>query len=239
MKYFADLEQLSIELKRNSSNLEQYLCGADPGRSARLNAMIFLFELCHNSLSPPASDADHSAFPQKSLPPDTKRIRDIESLLGSLLIDELSLNRPGTFESIYGFRTLSQGTTPSSITFRVEVFKKISFIFGRVSTGTRYFNSSVEWKELYIGLGHPKHLLALSSRVYLLYLALGELADLKQTIEYFRLLKLQEWTALDSSQMPPGAENAIKPCSLLEYEYAAAVRPTSEDEIFPFCECCK
>ena len=124
MKYFASLEQLSIELKKNSRDLEQYFRGADPGRSARWSEMVFLLELCHDALSPSACNANCSSISHKSLPPDTKRIKEIESLLGSLLIDELFLDRPGEFKSIYALRRLSQGTQSSSLNFKIETLQK-------------------------------------------------------------------------------------------------------------------
>jgi hypothetical protein len=51
-----------------------------------------------------------------------------------------------------------------------------------------------------------RKLLALSSCFYLLYLALGELADLKHTIEIFRQQELPEWTSFHSSDTPSPEE---------------------------------
>jgi len=199
MKYLANLEQLSIEFKKNSTNLEQYLSGNDPGLSVRWKEMIFLLEFCHDALSPSASDTIYSIPSRKSHLPDSTRIREIEFLLGSLLIDELSLDSPGpgTFESICALR-LSPGTKFSSFNIRIDTFAKLSSILGRVSTGTEYLNS---WKDGRFSVnedssGRCTNLLALSSDLYLLYLALGDAADLKQMITYFRQQKFPGWTHL-------------------------------------------
>jgi hypothetical protein len=228
MRYIADLAQLSMELKKKSSNLEQYICGTDPGRSARWNEMIFLLGVCHDALLPSTTDTNHSV--RKSFPPDTKRIRGIESLLGSLLIDELSLDNRSAFESIYALRPLSQGTKPYTFDFKINTFEKLSSILGRVSAGTEYLSS---WKDEQLsvrdtGSGRSRNLLALSSDLYLLYLALGEPADLKQMIECVR--KLPEWRSFDSSKLLPAKEDTRRG-SLPGH----ATRPISEDT-FPFVD---
>jgi len=197
MQCFANLEKLSFELNKSSSNLAQYFCGADPDRSARCDEMVFLLEFCHDALSPTPSNAEHNLFSPKSLPPDTTRIKEIDSLLGSLLIDELSLDKPGAFESICALRPVSQGAKPFSLNFKIDTLKKVYSILGRVSTGTEDFNSSIEWKDgklslSEIGSRSLENLLSLSSDFYLLYLALGEPSDLKWTIECFRQQKFLE-----------------------------------------------
>lgn len=197
MKYFADLEKLSIELREKSSNLEQYLYGVDPGRSARWNEIVFLLELCHGTLSASANDTDTSVLVHESLP-DAQRIREIESLIGSLLVDELSLDKPGTFEYIYSLR-LSSGVKPSSSGFRLKTFQKISLFLGQF----RKYEALLATK---IDETGSKGLLALSSCIYLLYLALGELADLKRTIEKFRQQELPPWTSFHSSDTLPSEE---------------------------------
>jgi len=211
MKYFANLEQLSIDFKKNSMNLEQYLSGNDPALSARWNEMIFLLELCHNALLPPVSNMIYSVPSQKSHPPGSTHIKEIEFLLGSLLINELSLDSPGTFESIYALR-LSPGTKSSSFNVRMDTFKQLSLILGQVSMGTEYLNS---WKDGQLsvsedGSGRCKNLLALSSDLYLLYLALGNPTELKQTIKYLRQQKLSEWSSLGSGHIPPTEEDPIR-----------------------------
>jgi len=205
MKYFADLEQLSIELKKKSSNLEQYLYGVDPGHSAAWNKMVFLLELCYEALSASANDMYTSAPAHKSLP-DAQRIKEIESLIGSLLVDELSLDRPDAFEFMYSLRP---GIKPSSSGFRLGTLRKIFSFLGRDSTGMEYLNQPIKlWKyeEIFttkIDSKGSRNLLALSSCFYLLYLALGELADLKHTIDIFRQQELPEWTSFHNSDAPP------------------------------------
>ena len=210
MKYFADLEKLSIELQEKLSNLEQYLYGIDPGRSARWNEMIFLLELCCGTLSTSANDADSNVLPHESLP-DAQRIREIESLIGSLLVDELSLDKPDAFEFIYSMRLFSE-IKPSSSDFRLGTFRQISSFLGRDSTGMEYLNAPIKlWKyeEIFtskIDSEGSRKLLELSSCFYLLYLALGELADLKHTVEIFRQQELPAWTSFHSSDTPPSEE---------------------------------
>ena len=72
-------------------------------RLVRWNEIVFLLELCHDALSTEASDADNSVFSRQSIP-DTQRIKEIETLIGSLLVDELSLDKPDAFGSIYALR---------------------------------------------------------------------------------------------------------------------------------------
>jgi len=210
MKYFADLEQLSIELKLKSSTLEKYLYGVEPGRSARWNEIVFLLELCCGTLLASVSDMDTSLLAHDSLP-DAQRMREIESLIGSLLVDELSLDKPDAFEFIYSLR-LSSEIKPSGSSFRLDTFRKLSSFLGRDSTGMEYLNPPIKlWKyeEIYttkIDSKGSRKLLALSSCFYLLYLALGELADLKHTIEIFRQQELPEWTSFHSSDTPPPEE---------------------------------
>ena len=207
MKYFADLEQLSIELKKKSSTLEKYLYGVEPGRSARWNEIVFLLEVCRGTLFVSVSDMGTT---HKSLP-DARRIREMESLIGSLLVDELSLDKPDAFEFIYSLR-LSSGIKPSSSGFRLDTFRKISSFLGRDSTGMEYLNAPIKlWKyeEIFttkIDSRGSRKLLELSSCFYLLYLALGELADLKHTIKIFWQQELPEWTSLHSSDAPPPQE---------------------------------
>jgi len=224
-----------MEFKENSSNLRQYLCGTEPRRWARWNEIIFLLELCHDSLSPSASDADQSVPSRKSHLIDPTYIREIESLLGSLLIDELFLDTPGTFEHIYAFRPLSQEIKPSSSNFRIETFQELSSILGRVSKETEYLNSSIQRrKESFTndnGLGLSRNFLSLASDRYLLYLALGEPADLKQTIEYIRQQKFREWSSLDSSQIPSDEENTRQGS-----RPGHTTHPISKD-LFSFCGC--
>ena len=210
MKYFADLEQLSIELKTKSSTLENYLYGADPGRSTRWNEMIFLLELCHDALSASPNHMDTSALVHESLP-DAQRIKKIESIIGSLLVNELSLDKPDASEFIYSLR-LSSEIKPSSSDFRLDTFRQLSSFLGRDTTGMEYLNPRIElWKyaEMFttkIDTRGSRNFLALSSSFYLLYLALGELADLKYTIEIFRQQELPEWTSFHSSDTPPPKE---------------------------------
>ena len=194
MKYFVDLEKLSIELKQKSSNLEEYLYGVGPGRSARQNEIIFLLELCHDGLSASARNADSSILSRNSLP-DTQRIREIEILIGSLLVDELFLDKPDTFGSINALRPSSQGLKPFTSNFKRSTFQKVSSILGRSSTDVAYLNSpTADWRygeiDHDVGWKRSKRFLAFSSYFYLLYLALGELSDLKRTIENLRKLKL-------------------------------------------------
>jgi len=195
MKYFADLEKLSVEFKQKSSNLEEYLYGVDPGRSARQNEIIFLLQLCHGALSASARNVDDSILSRNSLP-DTQRIREIEILIGSLLIDELFLDKPDTFGSIYALRPSSQAPKPFTSSFERGVFQKVSSILGRDSADMTYLDSpTAPWRyeemlDHDIGWKRSKRFLAFSSYFYLLYLALGELSDLKHTIENFRKLKL-------------------------------------------------
>ena len=209
MKYFADLKQLSIELKTKSLNLEQYLYGVDPRCSPRWNEIVFLLELCHGTLSASDNYTDTSVPTHKSLP-DAQRIKEIESLIGLLLIDELSLDKPDVLEFIYSLHPLSPGATPSSSSFRLDTFQRLSLFLGRDSTGMKCLEPPIKlWKyeEMYttkIDLTGLKKLLGLSSCFYLLYLALGELADLKHTIDIFRQQKLPEWTSFHSSDaLPP------------------------------------
>jgi len=200
MKYFADLEKLSIELKQKSSNLEQYLYGVDPGRSARRNEIIFLLELCHDALSASARNADNGVFSRNSLP-DTQRIREIEILIGSLLIDELFLDKPDTFGSIYALRPSSEGPKPSGLSVTPDTFQELSSILGRDVTFTE---PRIDGETFDPHL-NARECLALSSHFYLLYLARGELLDLQCTIENFRRQKLPEWT-LYSLGIPPTEE---------------------------------
>ena len=210
MKYFADLEQLSIELKTKSSTLEKYLYGADPGRSTRWNEMVFLLEFCHSALSASANHMGTNVLAHESLP-DAQRIKEIESLIGSLLVDELFLDKPDAFEFIYSLR-LSSETKPSSSGFRLNTFKKLFSFLGRDSTGMEYLKPAIElWKyaEIFttkIDSRGSRNLLALSSCFYLLYLALGELADLEHAIEIFRQQELPEWTSFHSSDTSPPEE---------------------------------
>jgi hypothetical protein len=201
MKYFADLEKLSIELKQKSSNLERYLYGVDPRRSARWNEIVFLLELCHDALSASASDVDPRALSRKSIP-NTQHIMEIEYLIGSLLIDELFLDIPDTFASIYAFRRAKRSRS------RLDILQSISLILGRDPKRMEDLDSPIEpWKygetlDSEIGSRRSRDLFALSSEFYLAYLALGELADLKHTIHVFRQQKLPGWTSLD----PPTEE---------------------------------
>jgi hypothetical protein len=202
MKYFANLEKLSIELQEKSSNLEEYLYGVDPGRSAQWNEIVFLLEFCHDALLASAN----SALAHESLP-GAQRIREIESLIGSLLVDELSLDKPDLLEFIYSLR-LSSEIKPFSSGFRLDTFRKLSLFLGRDSTGMEYLKPPFKlWKyeEMFttkIDSKGSRKILALSSCFYLLYLALGELADLKHTIEIFRQQELPEWTFFHSSDTP-------------------------------------
>ena len=220
-----DLEKLSIELQQKSSTLEQYLYGVDPGRLARWNKIIFLLELCHGARSASANDPDIGVPTRKSLP-DAQRIREIESLIGSLLIDELSLDKPDAWEFIYSFRPLSPGAAPSSSSSRLDTFRNLSSFLGRDSTGMESLDPPIKlWKYEEISTTKTdsrdsKKLLALSSCFYLLYLALGELADLKHTIENFRQQKLPEWMSFHSSDALPPEE---------VMEQVSPPRPMSED----------
>jgi len=205
MKYFADLEKLSIELKQKSSNLEEYLYGVDPRRSARWNGIVFLLELCRDALS--ASASDNSIFSRNSLP-DTRRMREIEILIGSLLIDELFLDKPDAFGSIYALRPHTQGVKPSSS--RLETYQEISFLLGRDSTETEFLNSSTEslkngeiFNRDINSTQRSRKSLVFSSCFYLMYMALGEFADLEHTIEFFRQQKLPD---PDSSDAPPSED---------------------------------
>ena len=197
MKYFADLENLSMELKQKSSNLEEYMHGVDPRRAARWNEIVFFLELRHEAVSPSTVHADNNILSRNSLP-NTQRIREIETLIGSLLIDELFLDELDAFASIYALRPSSQALKPFSLTFRRDTFQKISSILGRDPTNMEYFNSTDRDLD-------TRELLACSSRFYLLYLALGEPSDLKHTIETFRKQKLPEMT-LTSLNIPPTEE---------------------------------
>jgi len=221
MKYSADLERLSIELQEKSSNLEEYLYGIDVARLVRWNEIVFLLELCHDALLADSRDADNSVFSHKSIP-DTRRFKEIETLIGSLLVDELFLDKPDVFGAIYALRSRIQGVKSSSSSFRLDTFQELSLLLGRDSTEMEYLNSSVEsWKngEMFasdIGSQRSREFLALSSSFYLMYMALGELADLKHTIETFRQQKLPEWTSPD---IPP-TEDGTK---------QGSPRPMSED----------
>jgi len=176
-----------------------------PGRSARWNEIVFLLELCHDALSTSSSNADNSVFSRKSIP-DAQRIKEVETLIGSLLVDGLSLDQPDAFGSIYALRPPTQGVKPSSSNFRLDTFQKLHLLLGR---DMEYLNSSAEsWKngeifESDISPLRSRKFLAFSSCFYLIYMALGELADLKHTIEIFRQQRLPEWTSLDSSDKPP------------------------------------
>ena len=230
MKYFANLEKLSLELKENSPNLEQYLYGVESGRSARWNEILFLLKLCHDTLCAPASDADARVLSRKPLP-DTRRIREIEFLVASILIDEY---KPNTFGEIYALRPRPHGVKPSSSSCRFDTFRSLSLLIGRDPTRMERLHSSREpWKygETFddIGSKRSRKLLELSSDFYLIYFALGELADLKHTIDIFRRQKLPEWTSLDSSDTPP-----IK--MITKQGSRSPPRPMSEDTIF-FCKC--
>ena len=212
MKYFANLEKLSIELQEKSSNLEEYLYGVDVRRSVRWNEIVFLLEFCHDALSASASDADNSVISRKSIP-DAQRIKEIETLIGTLLIDELFLDKPDTFGSIYALRPSSQGVKPLSSSFRRDTFQEpFSSILGRDSTNMEYFDLLTEswiYGEMFdrdLSWKRSKEFLAFSSHFYLLYLALGELTDLKHAIENFRKQKLPEWTSSDSLDIPPNEE---------------------------------
>ena len=228
MKYFANLEKLSIKLKENSPNLEQYLYGVESERSARWNEIIFLLQLCHDTMCAPARDADARVLSRKPLP-DTRRIKEIEFLIASILIDEY---KPNTFGEIYALRPrpLSHEVKPSRSSSRVNTFRSISLLIGRDPTRMECLDSSIEpWKygEMFdeIGSRRSRKLLELSSDFYLIYLALGELADLKHTIDIFQRQKLPEWTSLDSSDTPP-IEIIVR---------GSPPRPMGEDTIF-FCE---
>jgi hypothetical protein len=201
MKYFADLEKLSMELQEKSSTLEQYLYGVDPGRSARWNEIVFLLELCHGTRSASDNDTDTSVPARKSLP-DAQRVKEIESLIGSLFIDKLSLDEHDKLEFIYSFRPLSPAIELLSSSFRCDTFQKISSFLGRDSTGMEYLNQPNKLEEMFtskIDLTGSKKLLTLSSSFYLLYLALGELADLKHAIKIFRQQELPESMSFPSS----------------------------------------
>ena len=222
MKYFADLEQLSIELKTKSSTLEKYLYGVEPDRSARWNEIVFLLELCRGTLSASANDMDTA---HESLP-DAQRLREMEYLIGSLLVDELFLDKPDAFEFIYSLRLLSSETKPSSFDFRLDTFRKLSSFLGRDSTEMEYLlNPPIKlWKyeQLFTTKTDSRgsrRLLALSSCFYLLYLALGDLADLKHTIEVFRQQELPERTSFHSSDTPSPEEVITRvspPCPMGE-----------------------
>ena len=210
MKYFADLEKLSVELQEKSSNLEEYLYGDDMGRLVRWNEIVFLLELCHDALSTSPSDAERKSIS------DTQRIKEIETLIGSLLVDELFLDKPDAFGSIYALRPRTQGVKPSSSSFRLDTLQQLSLLLGRDLTETEYLNSSAEfWRngELFdsdTSSQRSRKFLALSSCSYLMYMALGEFADLKHTIEIFRQQKLPEWTSLDSSDIPPTEDHRMR-----------------------------
>ena len=205
MKHFADLEKLSIELKQKSSNLEEYLYGVDPRRSARWNEIVFLLELCHDSLS--ASANDNSIPPRNSLS-DTHRIREIEILIGSLVIDELFLDKPDAFGSIYALRPPTQGVKPSSS--RLDTYQELSFLLGRDSTEMEFLNSSTEslkngeiFDRDINSTQRSRKSLVFSSCFYLMYMALGRFSDLEHTIETFRQQKLPD---LDFSDAPPSED---------------------------------
>ena len=220
MKYFADLEMLSIELQKKSSTLEQYLYGVDPGRSTRWNEIVFLLELCHGALSASDNDMGTSVPAGKSFP-DAQRITQIESLIGSLFIDKLSLDKPDMLEFIYLLRTLPPETAPS----RLDIFRRLSSFLGQDSTGIKYLVKPVKlWKheEMFTKIDSrgSKKLLALSSCFYLLYLALGELADLQHAIETFRQQELPEWTSCHSS-------DALSPEEVMKQ--VSPPRPIGED----------
>jgi hypothetical protein len=217
MKYIADLEKLSIELQEKSSNLEEYLYGVDPGHSAQGNEIVFLLELCHDALLASAN----STLAHESLP-GAQRIREIESLIGSLLVDELSLDKPDVFESIYSLR-LSSEIKPSSSGFRLDTFRKISSFLGRDLIGMEHLDPSInlrKYEDMFttkIDSRDSRKLLALSSSFYLLYLALGELVDLKHAIETFWQQELPEWTYSDT----PSKKKVMRRVS--------TPRPMSED----------
>jgi hypothetical protein len=220
MKYFADLEKLSIELQEKPSNLEEYLYGVDVVRLVRWNEIVFLLELCHDALSTSASDADNSVFSRKSIP-NTQRIKEIEILIGSLLVDELFLDKPDAFGSIYALRPRTQGVKPSSSSFRLETLRELSLLLKR-----DYPNSFAEsWRngEMFdsdTSSQRSRKFLALSSCFYLMYMALGDFADLKHTIQTFRQQKLPGWTSLGSSGIPPTEDGTRR---------ASPPRPMSED----------
>ena len=103
---------------------------------------MFLLEVCCGTLSVSVSDMGTT---HKSLP-DACRIREMESLIGSLLVNELSLDKPDAFEFIYSL-CLSSGIKPSSSGFRLNTFRKISSFLGRDSTGMEYLNAPIKlWK---------------------------------------------------------------------------------------------
>ena len=171
--------------------------------AAQLGGTRLYSFLSHGALLASAN-MDTGVPVRKSLP-DAQRIWDIESIIGSLLIDELSLDKPDGLEFIYSLRPLSPGIEPSSSSFRLDTFRKLCSFLGRDSAGMEYLNRPIKlWKyeEIFttkIDSRGSKKLLALSSCFYLLYLALGELADLKHTIEIFRQQELPDWTSFDSS----------------------------------------
>jgi hypothetical protein len=229
MKYFANLEKLSIELKENSPNLEQYLYGVESGRSARWNEIIFLLKLCHDTMCAQASDTDARILSRKPLP-NTRRVKEIEFLIASILIDEY---KPNTFGEIYALRPRphASGVKPFRSSSRLDTFRSISLLIGRDPTRMERLDSSIKpWKyvEMFddIGSRRSRKLLELSSDFYLIYLALGELADLKHTIDIFRRQKLPEWTSLDSSDTPP---------TEIIMRKGSPPRSMGEDTIF-FCE---
>ena len=217
-----------MELKENSPNLEQYLYGVESGRSTRWKEIIFLLKLCYDTMCAPTSDADARALSRKPLP-DTRRIKEIEFLVASILIDEY---KPNTFREIYALRPRPHGVKPSRFSSRLDTFRSISLLIGRDPTRMEHLDSSIEpWKygEIFddIGSRRSRKLLELSSDFYLIYLALGELADLKHTIDIFRRQKLPEWTSLDSSDTPP---------TEIIMRKGSPPLPMGEDTKF-FCEC--
>ena len=229
MKSFANLKRLSIELQEKSSNLEEYLYGDDVYRLVRRNEIVFLLELCHDALSTSPSDADNSIFSRKSIL-DTPRVKEIETLIGSLLVDELFLDKPDIFGLVYALRPRTEGVKPSSSSFRLDTFQELSLLLGRDLTEMEYLNSSAEsWKngEMFdndISSQRSREFLALSSFFYLMYMALGELADLEHTIETFWQQKLPELTSLDIPPTEDGTKQGSPP------------RPMSEDT-FSIREC--
>jgi len=102
--------------------------------------------------------------------------------------------------------------------------------------GTEYRNL---WKDGQLsvsedGSGRCKNLLALSSDLYLLYLALGDPAELKQTIKYLRQQKLSEWTSMGSGYMPSTEEDLIR-----DSLRGSVTHPMSENFLFYFLRCFK
>ncbi|KIM48523.1 hypothetical protein M413DRAFT_80533 [Hebeloma cylindrosporum] len=236
MKYFANLEKLSIELQQKELNLEQYLYGNDSGRAARWKEIVFLLQLCHDALSAPASDAVHGPLSCAPLP-DMQRIREIETLIGSLLVDELYFDKRDAFRSINALRTSSHGFEHYSSSFRRDTFRQVSSILGRDSTSMESFNSPVEfYGEMFdrdISWKRSRNFLAYSSHLYLLYLALGELADLQQVIKNFREQKLPESTSLDSLDLPPTEEVTNRNSDLSRDTECAELGPSCSTSELP------